>query len=335
MPAERRLVMLEKYIGEKCMVCGEAFNDSDDMVVCPDCGTPYHRACWQEKGSCINTELHTTGQIWQPEIEEPAQEMIRCVRCGTDNPSTMHFCGQCGLPLNSNEGDIPRPFNSETVSPDAGNENNSFQNMDQSPMGIFSSPVPGQTIKLTAQSDIGGVKLGDFMEYAGRSSFSLIASFIRFAATKGKVSFNLAAFFFPEFYMFYRKMNKKGVLILALTFILSLPSLLYYGQTGTMGMVLFHTAINVKSNEFIMVTNACSIISMVMSVICGLYANYWYYSKAKKEIVSIRAEESLDDKEAVKRIRSRGGTSVPAVVGAIVTEMLLSLMFWLALSIVF
>ncbi|MBR1725011.1 MAG: hypothetical protein IJ723_08375, partial [Ruminococcus sp.] len=59
--------MLDKYIGEKCIVCGEAFAEHDDIVVCPDCGTPYHRACWQEKGSCINDELHSSQQTWQPE----------------------------------------------------------------------------------------------------------------------------------------------------------------------------------------------------------------------------------------------------------------------------
>lgn len=329
--------MLEKYIGEKCIVCGETFSETDDIVVCPDCGTPYHRACWQEKGCCVNDEIHNSGKFWQPEVKEPAQEMIRCSRCGTENPSTMHFCGQCGLPLNNNEGDVPRPFNEDTVAEK--NSANAAQSEqgdgEQSPLGIFGPAVPGKTIKLTAQSDIGGIKLGDYMEYAGKSSFYMIASFIRFAATKGKVSFNFGAFFFPEFYMFYRKMNKKGALFLLLTFLLSLPSLLYYGQTGYMGMVLFNTDINMKSHTFIMIFNACSIISIALNIVCGLYANYWYYTKAKKEISSIRAEESIDDKEAVDRIRSKGGTSVPGVVGAIVTEMFLSLLFCLVLSLVF
>lgn len=330
--------MLDKYIGEKCIVCGEAFAEHDDIVVCPDCGTPYHRACWQEKGSCINDELHSSQQTWQPEVKETVGEPIRCVRCGADNPAGTHFCGQCGMPLNTDGEEPPRPFNN-VAGPEQEGAVSDFQQSEDnenSPLNMFGAPMmPGRTIRLTAQSDIGGVKLGDFMEYAGRSSFSMIASFIRFAATKGKVSFNIAAFFFPEFYLFYRKMNKKGVLVLALTFILSLPSLLYYGQTGSMGMVLFNTAINVKSNTFIMVTNVCSIVSMALSVICGLYANYWYYTKAKNEISSIRAEESLDDKEAVSRIRSKGGTSIPGVIGAVITEMLLSLMFWLVLSLVF
>ena len=28
------------YIGNTCPVCGEKFKDDDDVVVCPDCGTP-------------------------------------------------------------------------------------------------------------------------------------------------------------------------------------------------------------------------------------------------------------------------------------------------------
>ena len=42
------------HTGEKCFVCGQVFTDNDDVVVCPDCGTPYHRACWQKNGACVN-----------------------------------------------------------------------------------------------------------------------------------------------------------------------------------------------------------------------------------------------------------------------------------------
>ncbi|MBQ3919840.1 MAG: hypothetical protein II695_09210, partial [Oscillospiraceae bacterium] len=31
------------YTGHKCMVCGKVFTDDDDVVVCVECGTPYHR----------------------------------------------------------------------------------------------------------------------------------------------------------------------------------------------------------------------------------------------------------------------------------------------------
>lgn len=39
---------MTRYTGNHCPVCEQAFTDEDDIVVCPDCGTPYHRACWQK-----------------------------------------------------------------------------------------------------------------------------------------------------------------------------------------------------------------------------------------------------------------------------------------------
>ena len=39
---------MARYTGNHCPVCEQEFTDNDDIVVCPDCGTPYHRACWQK-----------------------------------------------------------------------------------------------------------------------------------------------------------------------------------------------------------------------------------------------------------------------------------------------
>ena len=58
--------MSDKYTGEKCIVCGELFADGDDIVVCPDCGTPCHRSCWEKSGECTNTALHESGESWKP-----------------------------------------------------------------------------------------------------------------------------------------------------------------------------------------------------------------------------------------------------------------------------
>ena len=33
------------YTGLECPICGEKFTAQDDIVVCPECGAPYHRAC--------------------------------------------------------------------------------------------------------------------------------------------------------------------------------------------------------------------------------------------------------------------------------------------------
>ena len=55
--------MLE-YEGQPCMICGRMFGEDDDIVTCPECGTPYHRACYKEAGACINTALHESGGSW-------------------------------------------------------------------------------------------------------------------------------------------------------------------------------------------------------------------------------------------------------------------------------
>ena len=53
--------------GQKCPACGRNFDHDDDIVVCPVCGTPQHRACWDERGECVNASRHAEGYVWQPE----------------------------------------------------------------------------------------------------------------------------------------------------------------------------------------------------------------------------------------------------------------------------
>lgn len=51
-----------KYTNYKCPVCNNQFNEEDDIVVCPECGTPHHRECYIQKGKCINSDKHGTNE---------------------------------------------------------------------------------------------------------------------------------------------------------------------------------------------------------------------------------------------------------------------------------
>jgi hypothetical protein len=42
-----------------CPVCNEKFDESSDVVVCPDCGTPHHRECWFKNNKCFNADQHS------------------------------------------------------------------------------------------------------------------------------------------------------------------------------------------------------------------------------------------------------------------------------------
>lgn len=55
------------FSGSKCPYCGEVFKDGDDIAVCPECGTPHHRACYKEHGKCANEARHAEGFVWSPD----------------------------------------------------------------------------------------------------------------------------------------------------------------------------------------------------------------------------------------------------------------------------
>lgn len=100
---------MANYTGKKCFSCGEVFKDGDDIVVCPECGTPYHRECYLKEGKCINDALHESGQSWEQTQESVESENIRCIRCGFENPPDKLFCEKCGTPLTKNDTE-ERPF---------------------------------------------------------------------------------------------------------------------------------------------------------------------------------------------------------------------------------
>ena len=51
-----------KYSNQKCPVCNNQFAEDDDVVVCPECGTPHHRECYIQNGECANADKHGTNE---------------------------------------------------------------------------------------------------------------------------------------------------------------------------------------------------------------------------------------------------------------------------------
>ena len=114
-----------KYTGIPCAACGKKFTAEDDVVVCPECGTPYHRACYKELGHCVNEARHAEGYVWQPPKAAPGPSVpleeqphapqnktdgegyVMCSRCGTVNPAGQERCDLCGYPLKETGDRIP------------------------------------------------------------------------------------------------------------------------------------------------------------------------------------------------------------------------------------
>ena len=49
------------FEGIKCPVCNIEFKDGDDIVVCPECGTPHHRECYEKENRCFYDSRHGEG----------------------------------------------------------------------------------------------------------------------------------------------------------------------------------------------------------------------------------------------------------------------------------
>lgn len=315
------------FTGAKCEYCKKIFTSTDDVVVCPDCGTPYHRECYLEAGECINYELHEKGGDWEQfygdrvdfESKEDAPSEIRCPRCGTSNPATGLFCVKCGMPLNSNQ--EARPFNNPY-----GNPQNPYGNNQQN--GQFGGGMYGQQPFMQAQTidlktvDIDGHKGEKYGRFAKKNFLYYVANFFGFSKNKTKTSFNISAILFPEYYFFYRKMYLLGAILLVFASIVEIPAMLLYMLDGMFPGITLPQIFADNVEMISDIAMICSMSRMVVSIVCGLFANYWYFNKAKKTLTEI---DNMDITEEEKNeiIAKKGGTSGLALAVSITANLIL------------
>ena len=322
------------YNGSKCIVCGMDFEESDDIVVCPDCGTPYHRDCYKQAGKCINTELHSEGISWhQKKIDkekaleeaEAVNEKI-CPRCGFINGSEQNFCSRCGLPLNS--GEDSQHFNdggSQNVFPNFGPMGQGFGGQGgQYQNGQPFNPFLGGFVTIEDDTDIDGITARDIADYVGSNKFYFLTQFMKFAKMKIKRSFNFCAFLFPEYYYFYRKMLGHGFFFLTFKIVMSvfMQSILMNvdisSEMTTMQIFEKISMSPIWSGIFTVLT----LLSLVFSIISGMFSNFWYFKKTKHDIGAIdqTAQSQTQRRDTIVK---RGGTSFGITIGAIAANYLI------------
>ncbi len=219
-----------KYYGLPCPVCGIVMNESDDIVVCPECATPHHRECWFKNGRCINEELHSETFVWSPDSapseSEPAETKpqetepatspvsdssdgsIVCHICGSENPDDAVHCGSCGALLGKTD-------ETEQVECAFCGAKNPKGALRCTSCGNFLSPSTGKNPFMNGLDEnekIGDHSVADYALYTQISTKQYVAKFRKLS--NKRVSFNWAAFLLGPQWFLFRKMYKVGILLM-------------------------------------------------------------------------------------------------------------------------
>ena len=305
---------MTRYTGNHCPVCEQAFTDTDDIVVCPDCGTPYHRDCWKKVGACMHRSEHAAGFEWQPEIGPEAVKAAHeatCPNCGTRNTPGAARCSHCGCPLPRSEADSSDAAKPEEQVPIYARDPSAVNNCSAAPgphIETYSADREGGIYRreIGPEDTIDGIKAKDWAAYVGRSPMYYLMQFFRMSITNRKAAVCLSAFLFGPAYLFYRKMWKEGLLTAILTIVLSIPTFIEIisvfnpSLLGAMPLGWLPAAVNV-----------CAVASWALNIILGLFAVSWYRSEAKKNIDRIYADYP-DGEARTDALLQKGGTNLLA-----------------------
>lgn len=253
------------FIGEKCVLCGKVFENGDDIVVCPECGSPHHRSCYAKENRCANSAMHGTGEKWQKiRAEEKKTEKKECWHCGfPNNPPEAENCVICGTSLDGQE-------NRENLTPEQEDINirhNTGFNPDE---------------------DMGGATLKEISMFVGTNTFYYIPVFKRMKDLGSKISFNFSCFLFPSFYFANRKMWFWAVISAIISVLFNLP--MYVILMAEQGVFTDSITNIIYENQYFLeeLVSMCSWGSWLARVVMCVFANWIYFKFSVKKLRLIK-----------------------------------------------
>ena len=306
---------MAEYIGTRCIVCSEKFSSEDDVVVCPECGTPYHRDCYNKEGKCVNEVLHKTGGSWKPAYDIGSDgsenQAVVCRHCGNVNPPLTLFCCRCGMPSENirNENDMAKQIYMGAdinENADAYNQNmNGSVNLNPYLIN-FSDPLCGFNPDEEMDENVKMADLGDFV---GSNTHYYLPIFKHMKETEHFLSWNFCAMLFPELYFAYRKMPLIALAAWIIRIISQIPqTIVMLSQINGLGALSEAvSSIDVTSGAFRGVIMIGYAIFYSLMFVLGFNANKFYFRSAVKKIKKAKAvSDGMDVRGQIVR---KGGTS--------------------------
>ncbi len=342
----------------KCPVCNKQFKESDDIVVCPDCGAPHHRECWEKEGKCCYNDKHSEDFSFENFQESnnsdnsgdenaDCESEVICQVCGHPNDSTLFYCEHCGAPLLKDNNQSNNSANNTNVPPEA----NGFP---------FGQPQQNGGIPFIAFDPMAGFKAdekiaddvtaGEVSKFVGKNTNYFMRVFGSIMRTN-KSRFSFVSAILPGAYMLYRKMYAIGIFVSVIVIALLAGTLIIQSTPeyteayniyidnysallqGTYSGANFSDLFSGMSSTnlfYFSIPYILGAIRLAVMLICGFRTNRMYYKHCIKKISSIKKyaasfdkeseEESLKTKSTInEQIENKGGVNLAmAVVATIV-----------------
>ncbi len=286
-----------------CVVCGKTLESTDDIVVCPDCGAPHHRECWQNEGHCHYELAHGTDLQWHPKEEPPKPQ------------EQEQFAGQ-----NQNQSFVFVNGRALTRCPGCGR---------YVPCGKEDGPCPncGQPLKGMGGFTHGTIDFGPPIDDVKSEKFARIVlhktqyylpRFRRMKKQgKGVVSWNWAAFLFAPYWFAFRKCHMWSVFALffnLLSTVLSAPFSRYLMEhlpqgAASYGDLLAVAATLDPSSNIYLCAMAGSFVLLLQGILFGCLGNYIYKKECLKRVAML---DEMQPSDAAKAVVKFSGMSIVA-----------------------
>ncbi|MBC8569745.1 RING finger protein [Zongyangia hominis] len=292
---------MANFTGIECPVCKEKFQMADDVVVCPICGTPHHRECYQKIGRCAFEENHGDGYQWERPYAadqgsasqagaEESGETVPCPQCGTVNPKDALFCVKCGYNLHAQE-----------QQQNAANYAGMYQAV---------SPLGG----VHPDADIDGVPAAEVAAYVRENSHFYLPRFKALADKTRSVCWSWSACLFHFVYFFYRKMYLLGALLMAVYCACLAPSFIIAGQYVQYMYTAAADATTLFSldptSSLSIWFNVSRIVAFGLSILLGMFGTRIYKFCAIRRIKKVKELAKKSGHADVKGLLSQvGGVS--------------------------
>lgn len=299
-----------KYV--QCPYCLKPFEEGDDVVVCPECGTPGHRACWKQNGHCLYENKHASGFVWQIPYSKEREEAERKAREEEAARKTAQTFGSGG----------------RDTRPDGMPFDNEYGNYASYTTGDHGEMKPTMRI-IGPEEMLGDFRVREYGDVIQKNKNKYIPKFFMMDRTKRNFVGNFAAFLAPTLWSAYRRMYGVAIILVLLQFLVPLIALdsvvEYYSEAATLAREYVLTdatdeeateeamaALMEKMPQPPMALQINHYIIMAIHVLMGIFANTLY--KKRCEQLLTKAKEIDNTEERAVFLKRRGGTSVIAAI---------------------